>query len=177
MIRSENDLWEILLPVVRTGMSDFSDLAIKRGYQPTTQGDGEKPRLLLCRISSRRYGSQGKQVELRDTDRLVEKETWHKEDTFQGYALVNRGADDFGYTSVDVLEQLAAHLQAEAALETFQKAGVGILRINDIQEAPYEDDQNVWRISVSLKFVLTYQQSMEREIPAARPVEFRKYRV
>ncbi len=177
MIRTENDLWKILNPIVRAGIVDFNGLAVKRAYQPTTQSDGNEPRLLLHRVSGRRYGSQSKRVELRDTDRLVEIETWHKEDTYQAFALVNRAPDDFGYTAVDVLERLSAHLQSEQALAAFQAAGVGILRINEIQETPYEDDQNVWRMSVSLKFILTYPQSTERDIPAVETVEIHKHRL
>lgn len=177
MIRSENDLWKILLPIIDTGIADFSDITVLRGWQPTTQGDGNTPRLLLNRASSRRYGGQGKKVEIRDIDRLVEIESWHKEDTYQAYALVERAPDDFGYTAVDVLERLSAHLQSDSAIDAFKASGVGILRINDIAETPYENDRDEYRISVSLRFTLTYRQEMERDVPVARSIEFEKHRV
>jgi hypothetical protein len=169
MFRTENEIWKALLPIIKAGLTEFDGLEVKRAYQGATQADGPAPRLLLYRVSSRRCGAQGKHYRQGEPE-LVEISTWRKEDTFQAFALVDRAAEDAGYTARDALEALAANLQGETALAALRAEGLGILRINDIQETPYEDASNNWRFSVSLKFTVTYTQSLEREVPAVSRV-------
>ena len=171
MFTTENEIWRAVLPVVRAGVAGFDGVVVKRAYQPSTQADGTRPRVALHRVSSRRYGSQGKQTFSRDGV-LFEREIWRKEDTFQANAVVDRAPDDEGFTAKDVLEALGGHLQSQAALDAFRKSGLGILRVNDIMETPYEDSRDVFRFSVSLKFTLTYTQTTEREIPKAARIEW-----
>jgi hypothetical protein len=180
-LHTENTLWEALLPLVGRAAAAFPDLLVKRAYQPSTQSDGDAPRLLLHRVSSRRYGAQGQRL-LRDhrpdgSLRIRERSIWRNEDVYQAVALVNRGPQDSGYTARDVLEHLAEHLQSRAALATLRAAGLGILRIGEVTETPYEDEADVYRFSVGLKFTITYRQTRDREIPAAVTEEFRAYRI
>jgi hypothetical protein len=180
-IRTENELWETLLPLVRGAAAAFPGMVTVRAYQPGTQSDGEAPRLLLHRVSSRRYGAQGQRL-LRDHRpdgglRITERSIWRKEDTFLVNALVNRNPKDAGYTAVDALEALAQYLQGREAVVTLRRAGLGIMRIGEVTETPYEDEADVYRFSVSLKFVITYKQTLDREIPAAATEEFRAYRI
>lgn len=181
MFYSENRLWEILLPVVKAGVASLPGMAVKRAYQPTTQGDGNAPRLLLHRAYSRRYGAQSTSQEWRVDEygqgKMIAVDTWRKEDTYQANALVNREPEDEGYTAKDALELLSAHLQSEPALMALKKEGIGVLRVNDITETPYEDDRGSYRVSVSLQFTITYKQTQEREVPVATGADFRIYRV
>ncbi|MDL2313390.1 hypothetical protein LJC36_00240 [Desulfovibrio sp. OttesenSCG-928-C14] len=181
MIRTENELWRAIIPVVKAGVAGYAGVAVKRAYQPTTQADGKKPRLVLHRVSSRRYGFQGRRQERKcgedDEIRIFEIETWRKEDTFQANALVDRKPDDEAFTAKDLLEALGGRLQGDAAIRALKKQGIGILRITEIQETPYQDDREKWRFSVSLRFTLTYTQTTEREIPAAKSIEAAVHRV
>lgn len=206
MLITENDIWRTLLPIIRAGVAEFPDLAIKRAYQPTTQSDGDSPRVVLHRVSSKRCGAQGHTQKWRPNSedenkdakglcpsrtqgrsgnaasrptngRIIKTEIWRKEDTYQATALVNRAPDDDGYTAVDVLEALAGHLNSDEAIYAFRNAGIGILRVNDEPETPYEDDQNSYRANVSLEFTLTYKQTKETEIPVVSATEFVTYRV
>lgn len=177
MLLTENDLWKIILPIILHGVQSLGEeIAVKRAYQPTTQGDGNKPRLVIHRLASRRYGAQGKKQEWRD-DGMYEIETWHKEDTFQANALVERKPADEGFTAKDLLEALGGWLQSEEALLAFRTHGIGVLRINDIRETPYENDRGQWQMSVSLPFTLTYKQTRERQIPVVSGEEFDLHRV
>lgn len=175
MIRTENDLWRAVLPVIRAGVADFSGIAVKRAYQPATQADGESPRVVLHRITSKRHGFQGSRIIFRD-GKLYRRETWFKEDTFQANALVNRDPGDDGFTAKDVLEVLSGSLQG-GGIAAFKKQGIGILRIQEVTETPYEDSRDTYRISVSLKFTLTYRQEIEREVPKIERVERGVHRV
>lgn len=181
MFYSENRLWEILLPVIRAGVASMPGMAVKRAYQPTTQGDGQAPRLLLHRAYSRRYGAQSTSQEWRVDEsgkgKMIAIDAWRKEDTFQANALVNRNPGDEGYTAKDALELLSAYLQSEPALMALKKEGLGILRVNDIAETPYEDAASNYRISVSLQFTINYKQSLEREIPVVTGEEFHIHRI
>lgn len=178
---TENALWETLLPLARRAVADFPGMAVARAYQPGTQSDGDAPRLLLHRVSSRRYGAQGQRL-IRDrlpdgSLRITERSVWRKEDTFQANALVDRRPEDAGYTAKDALEALAEYLQGRAAITALRSAGLGILRIGEVTETPYEDEADVYRFSVALQFVITYKQTLDREIPAATAEEYRIYRV
>lgn len=181
MFYRENDLWRILLPVIRAGVATYPEITVKRAYQPTTQGDGISPRVVLFRASSRRYGAQGKTQRWKKQDggqdRMLKIECWRKEDTYQANAMVGRAPEDEGYTAKDVLETLAGYLQSDEAIVALRKAGLGILRVTDVQEIPYEDDQDSYRMSVSIKFTVTYQQTRETEIPVVSGAEFKTYRV
>ncbi|MDR2745589.1 MAG: hypothetical protein LBB66_10425 [Desulfovibrio sp.] len=160
MTHTENSLWETLLPLMRLGVAAFPDTEVARAYQPGTQSGGDKPRVVLHRVSSRRYGAQGQRL-IRDhrpdgSLRITERSVWRKEDTFQANALVDRRPEDAEFTAKDVLEGLAEYLQGRAAVVALRRAGLGILRIGEITETPYEDEADVYRISVGLKFVITY---------------------
>jgi hypothetical protein len=181
MIRTERDLWLQILALVEKGMEGFTDLEVARAYQPATQHDGDKPRIVLHRVSSRRYGAQGQRL-LRDhrpdgSLRIRERSIWRHEDVYQANALVNRGPQDPGYTARDALEALAEYLQGREAVVYLRGAGLGIMRIGEVAETPYEDESNVYRYSVSLKFTITYKQTLDREIPAATGEEFRTHRI
>lgn len=180
MILSENDLWNILLPILDQAVAATPGVVVRRAYQPSTQSDGEVPRVVVHRLSSRLIGAQGKHQERRmdgDKMRIFEVESWRKEDSYQVNAVVNRAADDPGYTAKDVLEHLSGFLRSSAAISALAKHGIGILPANEVTETPYEDDQDSYRISVSARFALTYKQSIETEIPVATSVEWVLHRV
>lgn len=176
MYWTENDLWRAILPVIRTGVAAFPGVEVKRAYQPATQADGENARVLLHRVSSRRRGFQGKKTILRD-GKQYSVETWIKEDKFQADALVDRAPEDEGYTARDILEGLCGHLQSRAAVEALRNNKLGILRVREVMETPYEDAGNTFRVRVSTRFTLTYAQVMEREIPKINRVVRGSYRV
>lgn len=163
MIRTENDLWDGILPVVAAGLSGYPEVRVIRSYQPSPQSPGDVPRVVLYRVSSRRYGCQGKRTETRDGI-LYETDIWRMEDTFQAAAVVNRAATDDGYTARDLVDALAGYLHSQTALDALAKMGMGILRTIDMVETPYEDGANTFRISVSMKFTVTYKQEQEREV-------------
>lgn len=180
MILSENDLWAILLSILDQGVAATPGVVVKRAYQPSTQSDGDVPRVVVHRLSSRNVGAQGKHQERRkdgDKVRIFEIESWRKEDSYQANAVVNREADDPGFTAKDVLERLSGTLRSSAAISALARHGIGILPANEVTETPYEDDQDTYRISVSLRFALTYRQSTETEIPVATSVEWAFRRV
>lgn len=175
MFKKENDLWRAVNPVIKAGVSAFDGVKVKRAFQPATQADGKDPRVVLHRVVSRRYGFQGSKTVERE-GKLSTVETWFKEDTFQANALVDRTADDEGFTAKDVLEGLGGYLQG-AGVTALGKLGIGILRIQDVTETPYEDSRNTFRMSVSLKFTLTYKQTTEREVPKVERVESGLFRI
>lgn len=175
MIRTENDLWLAVLPVIRSGVADFTGIAVKRAYQPATQADGKAPRVVLHRVTSKRHGFQASKIISRD-GKLYRRDTWFKEDTFQANALVNRDPGDDGFTAKDVLEGLSGYLQG-GGIAAFKNQSIGILRIQDVTETPYEDSRDTYRMSVSLKFTLTYRQEMDWEVPKIERVERGIHRV
>ena len=176
VMRTENDLWRAILPVIQEGVAPFEGVVVKRAYQPATQADGENPRVVVHRVSSRRHGFQGAKTVSRDGG-LFTVETWFKEDTFRAEALVDRAADDDAFTAGDVLEGLGAYLQSLAAADAFRKREIGILRIRDVTETPYEDSRGTFRKRAGVHFVITYKQTTEREVPKLTRVERGLYRV
>lgn len=175
-MRTENEIWRIVVAQARAGVAVYPGVKVIRAYQPSAQSGGAVPRVVLHRVSSRRYGAQGKLVVSRG-GKLFEKEVWRKEDTFQANALADRAADDDGFTARDVLEALGGYLQGQVCLDALRKEGMGILRVQDITETPYQDEGDDWRFSVSLKFTLTYRQEVEREIHKAVRVERKIHRI
>lgn len=175
MFYTENDLWRIVTRLAQAGVASCAGVLVKRAFQPTSQAHGQEPLLLLHRYGSRRYGFQGQRYEYRPDGnggvKLIKVEVWHKEDTYQAYALVDRAPEDEGFTAKDLLEHLGGYLQSDEGLRALKAEGLGILRISEIIETQYEDDKDTFKISFSLRFTLAYRQETESEIPAVTSID------
>ena len=179
MVRSENDIWRIVVELVRSGVAaDHPGVQVKRVYQQATQSAGDGPLVTLYRIGNRKVGALGKAEKWqRDEQVMQQTETWRQELTIQAGAIVPQSKDAPAFTGADVLELLAVFLHGDAALARLAKEGVGILKITDIREIPFRDDADQFSINVNFDFTLTYTQSRIRTIPVFESEEIIIHRI
>ena len=181
MYHSENSLWAVLLPLLQKAVVNMPGVLVERAFTPTVQHGGNVPRLAVHRAASRRYGTQGTGQEWRIDDegngRMIETAIWRKEDTYRLYAYSPRQPHDDGYTAKDLLEAAAANLQGRESIEALRQHGIGILRMTDIVETPFLDAGEQHEFGQHIDVILTYTQTVEREIPVATRIERKVYRI
>ena len=183
MYLTENDLWAILLPLVRAAVANMEGETprVVRAFTPDVQHNEGTPRVALHRVASRRYGAQGTEqdwrVDAAGNGRMIETSVWRKEDTYRIYAYAERAPEDDGYTAKDLLEAVAAFFQGRQGLEALRAEGIGILRVTDITETPFLNDQERHEFGHHIDCILTYRQERERAIPVATTIERKVYRV
>lgn len=179
MVRSENDIWKVVIALIRAGVAEsHPDVAVKRVYQPTTQTQGKEPLVTLYRIGGRKVGALGKSEKWdREKEIMVQAETWRRELTIQAGTIVPLSTDPESYTGADVLELLSVYLHSDPALDMLWKQGLGILAVTDLREIPLKDDKDQFFINHNFDFTLTYTQSRPRIIPVAVSEEFHVHRV
>lgn len=179
MVRSENYIWRILLDLVRSGVdADHPGVQVQRVYRQPTQSAATGPLVTLFRVNNQRVGALGKTEKWdRDNQVMNQEETWRQELTIQAGAIVPLSMDENSFTGGDVMELLAVYLHGDEALKILAKDGLGILKITDIREIPYEDDADQVSVYVTFDFTLAYTQSRFRKIPVAEREEFIIHRV
>lgn len=179
MVRSENDIWKVVIGLIRMGLAEsHPDVAVKRVFQSTTQSQGDDPLVTLYRVGSRKVGALGKRDRWdHENGAMVQTETWRMELTIQAGTIVPMSVDPGSHTGADVLELLSVYLHSDPALKLFRTEGLGILAITDLREIPLKDDTERFSINHNFDFTLAYTQSRARIIPAAETITGLAYRI
>lgn len=98
--------------------------------------------------------------------------------TFQASALSTQDpADTNQLTASDILNYVAAVLQSQTAIDTFENNNVGILRIDQIRNPYFSDDRERYEASPSFDFTLTHHQIVITSIPVVTSYSFEIDRV
>lgn len=68
-------------------------------------------------------------------------------------------------TASDILNYAAYAMQSETTVASLESVGVGIMRIEDIQNPYFSDDRQRYEASPSLDFTLSYKQQIISYVP------------
>ena len=169
-------MWREFVRVFNEAVAvDYPAVEVARSFQPTTQGRQSGPALLIHRTRSRRYGAQGTITEIApDASRAFEHSVWRKEDTIRATFVAPKTA---AFDAQDVLETVAAYLQSEGGIVSLARVGIGLLRVNDIDEVPFENEKGAFEYEAGIDCVFTYTQTKTKEIPVIGRVERSIHRV
>lgn len=177
----DNDLIRLFLPIIQQGLIDygFTGVTTKQSNQPTLQGVNTNPTVYFFKVADHRYGFLYRKDDW-DADASVMRHTESQqyETTFQVSALVLQNPKNpYGYTASDLVNTVAAIMQSDSTIETLENAGVGILRVIQVQNPYFMDDRDQFEASPSFDFVLTHKQTRVTTTPVIESYEFNINRV
>jgi len=171
-----NDLIRVFLPLVQQGLITLGYLdplvIVKQKYQPTMQGTNVGPTVYFYKLGDVRYGfpqniSYWDSVANQETHLMVQC----FKTTFQVSALViSVPTNTATYTASDLVNDVCMILQAENTLNALNLAGISILRVQDITNPYFIDDQDRYEASPSFDFTLTYQQVIKTIDPVVSSI-------
>jgi len=171
----DRSLYTALIAVIRSGMDTAADvLEIAQSNQLRAAGRPITRALLLDKVGERRYGHV-KREDVPDPDDpllMIHRETQIYETRIQMGALAKpppvRGeipADE--PSASDLLNRAAAVLQSDVTIAALRAAGIGVLRILEVRNPVFRNDQDQFEASPSFDFILTHDQVTVTTTPAA----------
>ncbi len=201
----DNDLFRLIIAIIKAGRATtgLGTIEIQQAFQPTLQGVPTGQRFFIYKVGDRRIGSPQRSnvwmtsadlalaadngaaitTEANDTigldgNQMVHQELQQYETTFQISALaVQNPSDSNSETASDLINLAAYILQSDSAIDTFEAAGVGILRIGDVRNPYFMDDRQQNEASPSFDFILTHKQVIISLAPFVETTEFQILRV
>ncbi|MCF7695283.1 MULTISPECIES: phage gateway protein [Mycetohabitans] len=178
---TDNELFRILLPLIRDGLraNGIADIAIKQQYQPTQQGTPSGPVVFLNKIGDYRYGfPQRKSVWDREAGQFVHTESVWMHTALQVNVLAPQKPEQPDWlTASDLLNLIACILQSDAARHTLQSHQVGLYRVQDIRHTYFADDRDCFEASSSFDFILTHLRTLTSRVPSVDAFEQNIHRI
>ena len=152
-------------------------LPIAQAFQPQQQGVDSEPTAYIYKLGDRRYGSPRKSDEWNGTI-IVHTESQKYETQFQLSVLATQNpATPTQYTASDILNLCAYILQSDAAIAMLQAQGVGMERIIDVRNPPFDDDRGQFEFNPSFDFIVTHNQVITTSTPAIEEITFNMYEI
>jgi len=168
------ELWEVFKPIVDTGLSNAGvNGVLVRSYQPTSQGAASPISVAMNSISSKRYGFRKAQdVWNPANDNFDHIEQQQMETTFQMNCWSLESPNDLTQlTAQDILYIISSTLQSVATINTLAPLDMGILRITDIRNPYFENDQSDFQSSPSFDFTVTHKHTTITSTPKVEFVD------
>jgi hypothetical protein len=172
----DNPLISLLIATLKSGLTARGvSMSVKQSNQPRQQGPEIGPAAYITKLSDHRHGFVGRSDVWNATDQVIDHtETQVMESTFQITILApTNPADTSALTASDLAETCASVLQHESAITAFSAQNVGVLRVIDVRNPYFVDDQDQFRASPSFDIVLTHEQSYTAEGVAVSDFEYR----
>lgn len=166
---------ELLAGLARYGVTD---LPVKQGYQPTTQG-----RVTRCVYfwmlpttpigeQSRSYATDPQSLELRQT------ETQNLATTFQIGALIpDDPSDDAQQTAMDITILCRQIVKSQPFIRAMTAANAGVRDVTAIRNPQFVNEQDQFEYNPSFDFTVTHKQSIMQLTDSISTVEFNLHRV
>lgn len=166
---------ELLAGLARYGVSD---IPVKQGYQPTTQG-----RVTRCVYfwmlpttpigeQSRSYATDPQSLELRQT------ETQNLATTFQIGALIpDDPSDDAQQTAIDITILCRQIVKSQPFIRSMTAANAGVRDVTAIRNPQFVNEQDQFEYNPSFDFTITHKQSIMQLTDSISTVEFNLHRV
>ncbi|MDR2093025.1 MAG: hypothetical protein LBP58_06900 [Azoarcus sp.] len=144
----------------------LGNVAVRQNWQPRQQGRANETCIYLHKITDRRYGSRAvREVWDTDTGEMVRRETQLIETTLQFTVLAaERDPASDEDTAADVARAASAVLQSPAFIERAGKAGVQVLRIQDIRNQPVENDRDRFEFETSFDAIFAHEDTHTENI-------------
>jgi hypothetical protein len=178
---TENELYALIISTMQSGFTALSvtDIAIKQSYQPDQQGANTGPTIYLHKLSDKRYGSA--QVS-ENYDSLGQKidhtEKQFMESTFQAMVLATQFPTKPGKpTAADLANMAAYTIQSDAGRAALRTGGAGILRVQQIVNAPIFNDRDRNQFAPAFDFTLEHEQVIISQSNIVETIEYRIDRV
>lgn len=178
---TDNQLIRLFLPIIQLGLINdgYTNVVVKQFNQPTQQGANSGPTVYFAKTGDVRYGflqfNSTWQPALSQMEH-VEEQSY--ETTFQIMALVRQNPQDTTLpTASDLVNEVAAIMQSNNTVKILNAADVGILRVREIRNPYFIDDQDIFEASPSFDFTLVHGQTRVSQDNIIDKFEFDFFRV
>lgn len=171
----DNQLIALIISTLVAGeaTAGIAGTPIAQAFQPTQQGVNTQPTAFIYKIADKRYGyPRWEDVWNPDTSAIDHVESQQYETTFQLSALATQNPKTPNqYTASDICNLCAHILQSAAGVQTLQAQGVGIERVTDVRNPPFQDDRSRFEFNPSFDFVVTHKQVISSTTPILQSTE------
>ncbi len=144
-------------------------MIVQQSFNPTKQGVPLEPTVFFNKISSRRFGFQGrKSVYDAGNNNFVKTESYFLKATYQIGAMSSQDLNDpNSLNTYDIVDLAAAILQTEETRAVLLAQSIGIERITDIRTPQIMIDTDEFEINANFDFVLSYKNEIVNTVPVA----------
>lgn len=120
----------------------WPDVEVIQKLQPSQQGTPSGRTIFIQKLFDKRYGFAGQSLDYDESsDTIRQTEIQCIETTIQISALARQNGDDTLPTASDIINYSAQYLSTEASVDLLASNGVNIIRITDVRNVSFSDDQ------------------------------------
>lgn len=165
---------ELLKGLARYGVTD---MPVKQGYQPTTQGRLDKC-IYFWALTDIPEGWQYRKHKADEAGQISTTETQIIATSYQVGALIPDDPSDASQkTAKDITVLARMVVQSQPFVIAMNKAGVGVRRPSEVRNPQFVNDQDQYEFQPSFDFTVTHKQVIIQLTDSIESVEFNIHRV
>lgn len=160
------EIIQIFRPIIIDGLSGQGiSSKVLMNYQPTKQGKKDNEVYFFI-VNDRNVGSV-ERIQYWDSDleTMVYNQSQTKETTFQINTLVKQDPANLTITSKDLCTYVHMILQSKKCLDILKQNNIGILKVTEIRNTPFEDGDGNWAYNPNFDFTITHKHTLSGELP------------
>ena len=167
-------LFQAIKPLIDAALAAAGVSAVlTQSYQPTQQGTAAVTQVFMQQLTSKRYGwvkrSEVWNVLNQNFDHV---ESQRMETVFQvGATTVMNQSTVTQLSSSDILDIVASALQSDSSIAALWAAGIGVLRVTDINNPYFLNDKDRFQSSPSFDLTVGHKHDTITSTPNAYPFE------
>lgn len=176
---NEKDLDKLIRAELLKGLARYgvTDIQVKQGYQPTTQGRLDKC-IYFWALPDNPEGWQYRKHKVNEGGEISTTETQNIASTYQVGALIpDDPQDDIQRTAKDMTVLARMVVQSQPFVIAMTKAGVGVRRPSEVRNPQFVNDQDQYEFQPSFDFTVTHKQVIIQLTDSIDSVEFNIHRV
>ena len=160
----DNQLISAIIKQLNVGFTalSLSSIVVKQNFQPQQQGAVSVPTVYVHKISDERIGAVYRNnVWNTVSNTEVYTELQQYVTTFQISATATQDPSNANsLTASDIVNYAAYIMQNLTTLTAFENQNIGILKISDIRNPPFNDDRDRFEYAPNFDVTLTHQQTI-----------------
>lgn len=146
--------------------------------EATTQGpETECIAVYFHEIHTRRYGWPQKKEEWNPLLQVFEQVQSQQNETTYQFNVVYLVTEPYGTTAHELARMVADCMASDMFLDNMRVEDISILRITDVRNPSFQNDQGVWEQSPSFDATITYRDERRFTVPALTSTDAKIYRV
>jgi len=155
-----------------------ADVEFSQNFQPTQQARPEGKAVYFKRLFGKRYGWPGVAYDfVPDRDNFDRSEAQIVETRYQFSVTTPADTDPAAITHFDILEGVASGLQSPRFLAYLKAAGAQVLRIVDMNNVPFKNDQDQFEDYPTFDAIFLYVNEYVDEVEKLTATEAKIYPV
>lgn len=176
---NEKDLDKLIRAELLKGLARYgvTDIPVKQGYQPTTQGRLDKC-IYFWALPDIPDGWQYRKHKTDEAGQIRTTETQVIASSYQVGALIPDDPSDSNQkTAKDITVLARMVVQSQPFVIAMTKSGVGVRRPSEVRNPQFVNDQDQYEFQPSFDFTVTHKQVIMQLTDSIDSTEFNIHRV